>query len=216
MKSIGITLLLAALAGHGSAQPVAPEGQLNVFGPQRAQISAERARLEAGFLAEDAACHKKFAVNNCLNDVNSRRRESMADLRRREILLNDEERKIKGAEQIRRTEEKSSPEKQREASDRVIKADEDFQARQQREKSKGQERATAQSNEKTARDANADKLLRNQKKAMERSRKLAASAEEAKKYADRQNESQQRRAEHEAENKKQAKPAAKSLPVPEL
>ena len=42
----------------------------------------------------------------------------MADLRRQEILLNDEERKIKGAEQIRITEEKASPEKQQEAIDR--------------------------------------------------------------------------------------------------
>ena len=64
--------------------------------------------------------------------------------------------------------------------------------------------------------ANAEKLLRNQNKAIERSRKQATAAEEAKKYADRQAEAQKRRADHEAEKAKQAKPPAKSLPVPEL
>src|SRR5450756_1568952 len=67
---------------------------------ERAKISAERARLEAVFLAEDGACYKKFFVNSCLGEVNGRRREAMADLRRQEILLNDEERRSKGVEQI--------------------------------------------------------------------------------------------------------------------
>lgn len=216
MKSVVITYFLAALTANVSAQVLSPEGQQNTINAQRTAISVERARLETGFLAEDAACYKKFAVNNCLGIVNMRRRESMADLRRQEILLNDEERKIKGAEQIRRTEEKSSPQKQQEAVDRSGRANEDYQLRLEREKNKKQERATAESNEKTARDVSAEKLLRNQKKTLERSRKQATAAEEARKYADRQNEAQKRRAEHEADKAKHTKPPAKSLPVPEL
>jgi colicin import membrane protein len=44
---------------------------------ERARINEDRARLEAGFLAEDAECYKKFAVNSCLGKVNDRRREVM-------------------------------------------------------------------------------------------------------------------------------------------
>ena len=217
MKSFVITYFLAALTANVSARAPSPEGQQDTtINAQRTAISVERARLETGFLAEAAICYKKFAVNNCLGNVNMRRRESMADLRRQEILLNDEERKIKGAGQIRITEEKASPEKQQEAIDRSASANEDYQLRLEREKNKKQERATAQSNEKTAREANAEKLLRNQEKAIERNRKQAATAEEAKKYADRQNEAQKRRSDHEAEKVKQAKPSTKSLPVPEL
>ena len=216
MKSLVIAYFLAALTADVSAQALSPEGQQNTINAQRTAISVERARLETGFLAEDAICYKKFAVNNCLGNVNMRRSESMAELRRQEILLNDEERKIKGAEQIRRTEEKGSPEKQQEAIDRSANASEAYQLRLEREKNKKQDRATARLNEKTARDANAEKLLRNQMKSIERNRKQAVAAEEAKKYADRQNEALKRRADHEAEKAKQAKPPAKSLPVPEL
>ena len=216
MKSIVIAFLLTALAGRGIAQPISAEGQQNTIGTQRAAISVERARLEKSFLMEDAACYKKFAVNNCLGNVNARRRQPMEDLRRQEILLNDEERKIKGAEQIRTTEEKTSPEKRQEAVDRNASAIEDHELRLEREKNKKQERAITQSNEKTARNANAEKLLRNQKKAVERDRKQAAAADQVGKYADRQNEAQKRRADHEVEKMKQAKPPPKSLPVPDL
>lgn len=216
MKSIVIAFLVTALTGHGSAHPISGEGQQITIGTQRAAISAERARLEKGFLLEDAACYKRFAVNNCLGNVNSRRRQPMEDLRRQEILLNDEERKIKGAEQIRRTDEKTSPEKQQETVDRSAGAIEDYELRLEREKNKKLQHATTQSNEKTAREANSEKLLRNQKKAVERDIKHSAAAEQVRKYAARQNEAQKRRADHEAEKMKQAKPPTKSLPVPDL
>lgn len=215
MKSIVIAFFLATLNGLVGAQPASLDGQQSNIDAQRGAIDAERNRLKADFLTEDAACHKKFAVNSCLGKVNTRRRQAMADLRRQEILLNDEERKIKGAEQIRKTGEKSAPEKQQEAVDLRIKANEDYQSRLEREKNKKQERATAQANEKTARDASAEKLLDNQKKARERSSKQAAAAEEAKKYTERQNDARKRRAQHEADQGKQLKPPEKSLPLPE-
>ncbi len=217
MKAVFIAFFfLAALTGHARAQSMSSEKQHDIINAQRAAISAERAGLEAGFLAQDAVCYKKFAVNNCLADVNARRRESMASLRRREIELNDEERKIKGAEQLNRTEEKSSPEKQQDAVERSAKASEEYKLRLERETNKKQERSTVESNEKTAREANAEKLLRHQKKTDERNRKQAAAVAEATKYAERQNEAVKRRAEHEADLKKQTKPPAKPLPMPEL
>ena len=218
MKAFFIAFFLAALSGSVSAQPVSSDGQQDTIGAQRTAIGAERARLETEFLAEDAACYKKFAVNNCLNNVNARRREAMADLRRREILLSDEERRTKGAEQIRRIGEKSSAEKLPGSVDRnpKPKPNQDYQSRLDREKNKKQERSTARSDEKVVREGNAENLLGRQKKALERSRKQAAAAEEARKYTDRQNEALKRRAEHEAEKAKQAKPSARPLPVPDL
>jgi colicin import membrane protein len=215
MKTFAITFLLTLLGGFAVAQTGALSGQPGNIDAQRAAISAERSRLEAGFLTEDAACYKKFAVNSCLGKVNTRRREAMADLRRQEILLNDEERRIKGEEQIRKTQEKTLPEKLREEADRRAKAAEDYQGRLEREKDKKQERTTIQSNEKASREANAEKLLAHQKKNQARADKQAAAAEEAKKFNQRQKEAQERRAQHEAEQLKRGKPAAKSLPLPE-
>jgi colicin import membrane protein len=221
MKKFALAFFLIALsvlAGAQTAAPVpstTPAAEPGNTETERARISAERARLEAGFLAEDVACYKKFAVNSCLGKVNARRREALADLRRQEISLNDEERRIKGAEQLRRTEEKSSPERQQEAASSRAKALEDAQSRQERDKNKQQERAAAPSKAKANSDASAAKIKSNQQKAQARSDKQAVAAEEAKKFNDRQKESQARRVQHESERIKQTKPPAKSLPLPE-
>ena len=39
-----------------------------------------------------AVHYQRFAVNSCLDNVNERRREAMANLRRQEIVLNEQER----------------------------------------------------------------------------------------------------------------------------
>ena len=215
MKPFVITFLLTLLGGLAVAQTGALNGQSGNIDAQREAISVERSRLETGFLTEDAACYKKFAVNSCLGKVNTRRREAMADLRRQEILLNDEERRIKGEAQIRKTDEKSLPEKQQEAADRRVKAAEDYQGRLEREKDKRQERATMQSNEKAVHEANVEKLLGQQKKNQARADKQAAAAEEAQKFNQRQKQAQERRAEHEADQLKRVNPPAKPLPLPE-
>jgi colicin import membrane protein len=217
MKKLLAAFLVASLSTFALAQAQAPVPATRVgsIDSERERISAERTRLEAGFSTEDAACYKKFAVNNCLRDVNTRRREAMADLRRQEILLNDEERRIKGAEQIRKTEEKSSPEKQQEAADRRAKALEDYQSRLAREKEKQQNRATAQAGEKASSEASANKLENKQQKTQARTDRQAAAAEETAKFNARQKEARERRAQHESDQLKRTKPPAKSLPLPE-
>lgn len=217
MKSVIFIFLLLWACNFTSAQPSVMNGELGGIDAQRTAISAERSRLEAGFLTEDVACYKKFAVNSCLDKVNTRRREAMAGLRQQEILLNDEERKIKGAQQIRKTEEKSSPEKLQQEADRRTKAVEDYQGRLEGEKSKEQKRsaAAAVSNEISAREANAARLLAHQKKIQARTEQQAEGVEEAKKFNARQTEAQARRAKHDADQLKRVKPSAKPLPLPE-
>ena len=215
MKSFAFTFLLLWSSGFAGAQISALNGPVGNIDAQRAAISAERSRLEAGFLTEDAACYKKFAVNSCLEQVNTRRREAMADLRRQEILLNDEERKLKGAQQIRKTEEKSSSEKLQQEADRRSKAVEDYQGRLAREKDKQQERGAAVSNEAAAREANTAKLQAHQKKIQARTERQAEAAEKAKNFNARQAQAQERRAQHEADQLKRVKPPAKPLPLPQ-
>jgi colicin import membrane protein len=214
MNRFFMAFLLAALSGLAGAQTAAPQASPENIDAERAKISAERVRLEAGFLTEDAACYEKFAINSCLGKVNSRRREAMASLRRQEILLNDEERKIRGAQGLRRIEEKSSPENLQEAADRRARAAEDYQSRLEREKIKQQERASAPAAEKAAHEASAEKLLDRQKKARSRTDKQAAAAEEAKKFEERQKQAQEHRAQHERDQLSRPQPPVKSLPLP--
>lgn len=215
MKNLPVVLLLALLSEFAFAQNSELSGEAGTIGIQRMAISTERSRLEAGFLSEDAACYKKFAVNSCLGKVNSRRREVMLDLRRQEIFLNDEERRIKGEKQIRKTQEKASPENQQQAADSRAKAVEESQGRMEREKDKQQERTIRESNEKAAGAANAQRLLAHQQKNQARTDKQGANEEEAKKFSERQKEAQERRIQHDADQLKRGKSAAKPLPLPE-
>ena len=215
MKNLPVVLLLALLSEFAFAQNSELSGEAGTIGIQRMAISTERSRLEAGFLSEDAACYKKFAVNSCLGKVNSRRREVMADLRRQEIFLNDEERRIKGEKQIRKTQEKASPENQQQAADKRAKVVEESQRRLEQEKDAQQERTIRESNEKAARAANAQRLLAHEQKNQARADKQSTNEEEAKKFSERQKEAQERRIQHDADQLRRAKSAAKPLPLPE-
>jgi septal ring factor EnvC (AmiA/AmiB activator) len=214
MKKWFVSLFFATLSTLLGAQTAAGEvaPDINV---ERARISAARATLESGFLAEDAACYKKFAVNHCLDRVNTRRREAIADLRRQEVFLNDEERRLRGAAQLRKLEEKLSVEKQQDAAASSTKTQEDGASRLIREKKKSDDQATTGAREKTAIEASAARLKENQRKAQVRTDNRAEAALAAEKLSARQKKAQERRDQHERDRLKEIKPPAKSLPLPE-
>jgi len=174
-KWLVLTLLMAcfglkAQTGTGSSSDA-----------ERLRISADRSRLEAAFAVEDTACYKRFLVNNCLDEVKVRRRDALADLRRQEIVLNDEARKAKAAEQLQKIEDKSSPEKlQREADERA-QAVKDFEERMARDKQKNAGREVLQAGEKAKSDAAAGRIKRNQDKGAGRATKQTLEAEEFRK-----------------------------------
>ncbi len=181
---------------------------------ERVRINAERTTLEAGFNLENVACYKKFLVNNCLDEIKLRRRDALADLRRQEIALNALDRKAKGAEQIKRTEEKSSPEKQQQDAEKRAAALKDVQASMDRYKQKNADRAEARSSEQTNKEALAKRIKGNQDKAIVRDSKQAAAADEVKKFNERQEEAKERRAQHDRDQLNHTNPA-QPLPVPE-
>ena len=181
---------------------------------ERARISSERARLEAGFNAEDSACYKKFLVNQCLEEIKPRRREALADLKRQEVSLDAQDRKSRGAEQIRKTEDKASPDKQQEAAVRRADSLKDFQARMDRDKQKNADRASAQTNEKASSDAAATRAKNSQEKTAGRAVKQSASAEELKKFTNRQEKAKERQARHDRDKRNVTKPPAAPLPLP--
>ena len=248
MKKTTLLFLLLTCCLLASAQPVA--GVATAFGAttqvvrdgERERINTERARLETGFTAEDIACYKKFLTNKCLAEVKVRRDAVMADFRRQEISLDQQERKEKGAEQIRKTEEKFSAEKQQEAADKRATALKENEARLEREKQKFADRASMQSNEKSNTDAAAKRLKDSQQKfadrasmqsneksntdaaakrlkdsqqkADRRKSKQAASAEEVRKFNERLKKAKERQSRYERDLANQTKPPANPLPKP--
>lgn len=182
---------------------------------ERLRISADRARLEATFALEDTTCYKRFLVNKCLDEVKLRRREALADLRRQEIVLNDEGRKAKAAEQLQKIEDKSSPEKLQQEADERAQAVKDTEDRMAREMQKNADREVLKAGEKGKSDAAADRIKGNQDKNAGRAAKQTAAAEELRKYNDRQEQAKQRQARYAREKASQTKAPAQPLPAPQ-
>jgi colicin import membrane protein len=220
MKKLILLSLCASLSWLVQAQPAGPGSQPASAAPatpdaERSRINLERARLEKGFAAEDVMCYRKFMVNNCLDEVKVRRREALADLRRQEIALEEQDRRAKAAAQISKTEQKLSAEKQQEAAVKRAAALKDFNARLEREDQKNAGRATTQSNEKSNSDATASRIKENREKADGRATRQAANADEARKYNERVEKARERQARHDREQASRTQPSARPLPSPE-
>ena len=204
-KWTALGLLIASFAAHAQTGSDA----------ERVRISAERSRLEATFALEDTACYKRFLVNNCLDEVKVRRRDAMADLRHQEIVLNDEARKAKAAEQLQKTEVKSSPEKLQQEADKRAQAVKDFDDRMARDKQKIADREALQAGEKAKSDAAAGRMKGSQDKDAGRTARQAQAADEIRKYNERQAQAKERQVRYARDKASQAKVPTKPLPVPQ-
>ena len=139
----------------------------------------------------------------------------MAALRIQEIQLNEQERKLRGADQIRRIEEKASAENQQLETDRRAKAASDDQSRVSGQNEKQQSRTKAQAAELANSETRTERLKANQQKKQARADRQAAEAAETARYDARQKEAEARRAQHAREELQRAKPASKPLPLPQ-
>ena len=212
MRLFTALIFLASLCSGAAAQTAAAPATPDA---ERTRIVGERVLLESGFLTEDAACYQRFFVNSCLDDVNTRRREALAALRTQEVVLNEQERKLRGAEQIRRIEEKASAENRQLEVDRRARAESSDQSRLIGQKEKQQSRTKAQAAEQANSEARTERLRANQQKKQARSDRQAAEAAETARYDARQKEAEARRAQNAREQLQRAKPAAKPLPLPQ-
>ena len=209
-----LTCGFAAIAQTADERDFLPAAQSMTPDAERSRINAQRTRLETGFGLESAACYQKFLVNRCLDGIKLRRRETLADLRRQEIALNALDRQAKAAGQIRKTEEKSSPDNQQQDAEKRAAALADFRVRVNREEQKNAARAEAQASESANSQALAERIKSQQDKAIARNSKQAAAPEELRKFNERQEKAKERRIQRDLDVLSQTKPAQR-LPVPE-
>lgn len=178
----------------------------------RVGIDNRRQQLQAEFAVEVAACHQNFAVNRCLSEINTKHREAMADLRRQEISLNDDERKRRGAEQIRRVEEKRSAANDQVSIDRRSQMFSEYEVRASRDRQAKKTREERTLAEISSSDSPVDMRVR--KKQLPTDGRSIADSRKADQYFDRQNQARERRSRYEALASKRLPSTAKPLPVP--
>ena len=107
-----VLALLWALAALAQGEQAGTE---SVAGASYQRIEETRSAEMAALAAEETACYQRFAVNDCLKKVQSRRRILEATLKRREALLHDAERQQQAAEQRQRAAQKAQERQQQEA-----------------------------------------------------------------------------------------------------
>ena len=94
-----LTLLIAQPARGQTAPAAAPVPQtLEQADEQRARATQMRSDSEKRLAEEQAACHKKFLVNSCLDDAKKRHTQSMIDARKLDTPARDFQREAKRAE----------------------------------------------------------------------------------------------------------------------
>ena len=86
-----LALLLLPILGSAQTDADAALAELQA---QRARIESQRQQEVARYAEQHKACEGRFAVNDCRKAVKSRERESLAELRRQDVALNVEQRRI--------------------------------------------------------------------------------------------------------------------------
>jgi len=77
------------------------------------RIEQARAEHERVYAAQQRLCYQKFAVNACLHELRLQKRVVMEDLRRQEVLINDEGRKRRGVQAIEQLEQRLQDKQER-------------------------------------------------------------------------------------------------------
>jgi colicin import membrane protein len=201
---------------------------------ERERINQQSASVSADYEAARAQCYQRFLVNACLAEARDNHNNQQADLKRQANALNDIQRKRRGAEQLERTEEKQSSQRQEEIATQRSKALAGGEKRDQRQS----ERATAAAQNATAAKPGAakDKSARtapqarpsnqvnqvNQASQQARANEKAANLKRKKANAAQAKAEQEQRVKEAAEHResvknrqqKRKKPPAASLPLP--
>ena len=108
MKSIAMVLLLVCFScTRLQAQDQVSRGDIEILMQQKNEAFDQLER----------DCYQKFAVNDCVKEVNAKRRLELADLKRQDALLSASERTQRATEQLQRLEQKK-----REAQERSEEA----------------------------------------------------------------------------------------------
>jgi len=180
---------------------------------ERARIASERSAAESKYLAEEKVCYLRFAVSDCLKDAGARRRATLADLRRQDLSLSDAERKVKGAERLKKIEEKEVDKQDQEAQKRA-RVINDQRTREERAAKKAD---AATDNGATAQSRVQTRLGKEQSaadRAAERASRAASAAAKVSKREEKIKEAAEHRKRLEKKELERTKPSAKPLPLP--
>ena len=192
---------------------------------ERDRIASERKAIVQKYNAEQKTCYQRFSVTDCIDKSKAWRRESLADLKRQDILLNDAERRRNAGEQLRKLEEKRAVDaekkqlreeaaKEKQPRERVERVERVPPAERKTQAARASHAHVPDPKEIAAAQENARrKAQRSVQEAADRAARATQSAQETRRYEERQRAAAENKAlklKRNAESSGNAKP----LPAP--
>ena len=190
-------------------------------GSTRGDIAAQRQVVERNHAAEVAACYQQFFVNDCTANARRKRNEAMAEFKRQEVLLNDEARKAKTAEQVAKREDRLGVDRQEAAAQQRTERTEQALQKQQGQNQRAAERQQPSRSEPSGQRDGQTRSVRNEvprevRKAPLPPTPLARNPDPQSSLNDfnlKQQEAEQRKADLEKSRRERTKPLANPLPA---
>lgn len=171
---------------------------------ERNRIQAQRVLEEVRFDQNAATCYARFAVTDCLRNVRIERSKVMDNLRRKDVVLNDADRKLKARAQMDRMAEKSAAQLSEESAASRLEAREAQKDREERAKQKAAAALDAKQG---------PGELRGQPKAPQSGRSTQEISSELEQYNNKLRQAQERKLSRDKSNSEKAGGLSKPLPT---
>ena len=216
MKKILLSFLSAAIAVVSlplRAQSVAAVGNTDMA-VERSRLTAERATIEKNFENERGACFKKFAVESCLEDSRLSKRSALDNIKRQEAIINDAERKRRGAAALDQLDQKSTPQRAQEAAEQRDEAIKSQAAREQRSADLTTGREAAAAGEAAKREQFGNKQKEHAEHLANMAKARVQAPLEQQQFDDKLKQAEAHRADIAKRNAESTKPRSAPLPPP--
>ena len=212
-SSLFAFLLLAPVAGLQAQDNLAQGLDLTA---ERERIKAERSQLEAEYSQSLRICYQKINVNSCKDDAFKIRLQKTNVLRAQERVLNDQERKQRGAAALQSIEEKNSLEAQTEDAERRARSAQQHLDKLESNLEKNEARLEKQAREAENLEKNAQRQLELSERQRAHQEKANAAKAEREKHLQKIQAAQEHREQVERNRVQRGTPGAAPLPVQPL
>ena len=207
-------LMLFGTATLASAQDNVAQG-LDISA-ERERIKAERSQMEAEYSQSLRACYQKLNVNSCKDDAFKIRLQKTNSLRAQERVLNDQERKQRGAAALQSIEEKNSLEAQTEDAERRARSAQQHLDKLESNLEKNEARLEKEAREAENLEKNAQRQLELSERQRAHQEKANAAKAEREKHLQKMQAAKEHREQVERNRVQRGTPGAAPLPVQPL
>lgn len=196
-------LFFIALIGSGVFMAQAENLPLSAEASERASLALDREKIQSQFNEKEVACYKTFAVDSCLKNAHTERRTALAEIKRKELAMNELQRQKKKAEIDLKISKPPSPNRSTTGGENIHRS-----AKPSHDEGKQAEMAKQHAQEASR------KMTASQTKAAQRAEKTKLAGENTVKYQKKLLKADEHKAATEQEMTNSTKPKASSLPIP--